>query len=280
MLPNLKNVLVGITHEINGEDAFAALPYGLSLAKAAGAHLTVQAASLRLMLTSPFVCDFAAELVVAENRRLFALAEAAAEKSRGDAQAEGIACTVEAHELSYSDLIAAFTAQARVHDLAVLDTEPVALVLDRDLIEAVLTGSGRPLIVVPAGSDQLRAARIVVAWDGSAKAARAVNDALPFLLAADAVEIVSVEGEKELTDTVPGAAIARHLSRHGIGVNVTVLRAENGDVAETLRRHATLSLADMVVMGAFVHSRLKQMVLGGVTQSLLKSCPVPLFLSH
>jgi nucleotide-binding universal stress UspA family protein len=280
MLSNLKNILVGVTHEINDDNVFSALPYSLSLAGTAGAHMTVQAASLKLILTSPFVTTYAAGLVAAENRRLLALAEAAAEQGRQEAQAAGLSCTVEANELTYSELLATFTGQARVHDLTILDAEPVAVALDRGLIEAVLTGSGRPLIVVPKGQDQFKSRRVVIAWDGSANAARAVNDALPFLRAAEAVDVVSVIGEKDLSRTVPGAEIARHLTRHGVVVSVTSLEAVDGDVAETLRRHAALFQADLLVMGGFVHSRLRQMVFGGVTQSLLTTCAVPLFLSY
>jgi nucleotide-binding universal stress UspA family protein len=277
---DLKNLLVGLTQESHEAEVSSALAYGLSLAQAAGAHLTIQAASLKLILTSSFVGHFATELVAAENRRLHRLAQMAAEEGRQNATASGVTCIAETRELPYPDLLDAFTAQARVHDLTVLDAEPVALALDRDLIEAVLTQSGRPLIVVPLGHDRFRAARIVVAWDGSARAARAVNDAMPLLKKAGSVDVVSVEGEKDLSGMVAGANLARHLVRHGIDVEVTTLRAENGDVAETLRRHATLYQADLLVMGAFVHSRVRQMVLGGVTQSLLKHCDVPLLLSY
>lgn len=94
------------------------------------------------------------------------------------------------------------------------------------------------------------------------------------------MELISVTGEKDWRDTVPGAEIAPHLTRHGIGASVLNLPALDGDVAETLRRRAQLTQADMIVMGAYVHARLRQMVLGGTTQSLLKDCPVPLFLSY
>jgi nucleotide-binding universal stress UspA family protein len=144
----------------------------------------------------------------------------------------------------------------------------------------VLTDSGRPLIVVPQGHEVFAGDRILVAWDGSAKAARALNDALPFLRAASHVELVSVTGEKELRPAVSGADLAPHITRHGIKVGELTLPALDGDVAETLRHHDNLIRADMIVMGAYVHSRLRQMMLGGTTRSLLKNCPVPLFLSH
>jgi nucleotide-binding universal stress UspA family protein len=280
MLQQIKSVLIGVTEEGDDQEVSSALRYGISLAQDAGAHATIQAAAVKLVLTHAFVSDFAAGLVATENQRLQTLAQAAADKARRDAEAAGVICTSEAPQLTYPDLVRSFTSQAHVHDLTVLDAEPVAIALDRGLIEHMLFESGRPLIVVPPGRDVFSSARVIVAWDGSAKAARAMNDALPFLRAAEQVEVVTVSGEKDMSTSLPGAEVAPHLVRHGVNVSVVELEVENGDVAETLRRRAILSRADMIVMGAFVHSRLRQMVLGGVTQSLLKSCPVPLLLSH
>ena len=279
MLQNIRSILIGITEEGDAEERSSALTYGLALARQANAHVTVQAASLKLTVTHAFISAFAEGLVAAENRRLDGLARAVADSSQRAAAASGLACTAQAPQLAYPDLIRSFSSLARAHDLTVLDAEPIALALDRGLIEAVLTDSGRPLIVVPQGRDTFAGDRIVVTWDDSAKAARALNDALPFLRAAAQVELISVTGEKELGHTVPGAEIARHLTRHGVTVNVLALPAMNGDVAETLRNHAHLTRADMIVMGAYVHSRLRETMLGGTTQSLLKDTPVPLFLS-
>ena len=121
--------------------------------------------------------------------------------------------------------------------------------------------------------------RVVIAWYGSAQAARAANDALPFLRAAEAVEIVSVVGEKDLSTSAAGAEFAPHLARHGVNVSVNVLPVV-GDVTEPLRTQVGLFRADMLVMGAYRHSRLQEWFLGGVTQSLLSRSPVPLFLAH
>ena len=223
---------------------------------------------------------FASRLVEAENRRLHALAEAVARSAQAEAAAAGVICSTETPHLEYPDLLASFADQARVHDLTVLDAEPEALDLDRGLLERLVTGSGRPLLIVPRGTEVFRGRRIIVAWDGSAKAARAASDALPFMRAADAVEVVSVTGEKDLAGTLAGAALAPHLARHGVPVSVSDVAAQDGDVAQTLRNHADLFGADMIVMGAYVHSRLREFVFGGVTESLLKRSPVPLFLSH
>src|SRR5215203_187649 len=105
-----------------------------------------------------------------------------------------------------------------------------------------------------------------------ARGQRALNDAMPLLRAADAVEVVSVGGEKDLSGAVSGTEVASHLARHGVNVSVENLVAKQGDVAESLRGQASLSRADIIVMGAYAHSRVRQIVLGGVTQSLLKEC--------
>ncbi len=273
MVQNIEDVLVGLTKESGPDEISSALGYGLSLAQQAGAHVTVQTFSVKLQLTNQWIATFAAGLVQAENQRFHALAQAAAASAR-------VACSTVSQHLSYRELAVAFRTQARLHDLTIVDAEPEALVPDRELIGALLMGSGRPLLVVPPGWDTFQARRILFAWDGSARAARAAADALPFLQAAEAVEVVAVTGEKDLPVTVPGADIAPHLTRHGVNVKVRPLPALRGDVAETLRNHATLTLADIIVMGGYVHSRLREMVFGGVTQSLLRQSPVPLFMAY
>lgn len=277
-LTTVKNVLIGFTEE--EERPSSALSYGLSLARDAGAHVTALSASVKLMMAHAIVSEMAAGLVAAENQRVRELAEIAAETARRRALAEGIPCTVEAVQLHYAELVETFAMLCRVHDLAVVDADADLLTVDRSFIEQALFSSGRPVIVVPRGADTYKADRVMVAWDGSAKAARALNDALPFLQNAKTVEIVCVTGEKDLSKAVPGAEIAPHLVRHGIQPVVTELVAHKGDAAETLRNHAVLTKTDMIVMGAFVHSRLRQTVFGGVTQSMLKAAPAPLFLSY
>jgi nucleotide-binding universal stress UspA family protein len=280
VIQNIKSILIGLTKEFGPDETSPALGYGLSLAREAGAHATVQAASVKLVLPTAWTSKLASGLVAAENRRLHALAETAASSARADAAATGVICTTQAPHMGYPELRAAFTQQARLHDLTILDTEPSAAHLDRGLIEALLTQSGRPLLIVPTGQDACRCRRVLLAWDGSARAARAAGDALPFMRAAEAVDVVSVTGEKDLPETILGADIAPHLARHGANVTVHNLPMRGGNVADALRDAAERFGADMIVMGGFVHSRLREMLLGGVTQSLLKASPAPLFMSY
>ncbi|MGN7124493.1 universal stress protein [Methylorubrum thiocyanatum] len=274
-----RDILVCLTEEGRGDEAADALAYALSLAGMTGAHLTVQSAARRLTVVAGRSWGIVQDLVADENRRLRSLAQALAERSVSDAASAGVTCAAEAPMLAYPDLIARLTARARLADLTILDAEAREADLDRDLIDGVLFRSGRPVIVVPPGWNGFHAHRVVIAWDGSAQAVRAANDALPFLRAAEAVEIVSVVGEKDLSTSVAGSEFAPHLARHGVNVSVNVLPVV-GDVTETLRTQIGLFRADMLVMGAYRHSRLQEWFLGGVTQSLLSRSPVPLFLAH
>lgn len=281
MLANVKSILIGITYDTGEADkASSALPYGLSLARQAQARITAQSASVRITVPNSIVSNLASGLVSAENRRLDTLAKTASETARSSAQLAGLDCTTEHLQLSYGDLVESFLARARLNDLAVLDAERSPLSADRGLIEAALFESGRPVIVVPEGVSEFSARRILIAWDGSARASRAVHDALPFLKQADHVEIVRVTGEKDLSRAIAGSELAPYLESHSVRATVTNLAAEGGDAAGTLRRYAAEGAFEMIVMGAFVHSWMRQMVLGGVTRSLLDDTPVPLFLSY
>lgn len=263
MVQNIKSILIGLTKEFGRDETSSALAYGISLAQQAGAHATIQAASIKLSLSSAGVTKVVAGLVREENQRLHSLAQAAARAAEAQASSAGVACSTESPHLSYPELLAVFRTQARLHDLTIVDAESESLAIDRGLIEALLMESGRPLLVVPATQDVFRAKRIILAWDGSGRAARSAADALPFLRA---------------TPTCSDAAL--HLSRHGVHVKAQTLPVLNGDVAETLRKHAMLIHADLIVMGGYVHSRLRELVFGGVTQSLLKQSPVPLFMAY
>ena len=279
MAPSIKSIFTAYTEEGQGEQE-AALGYALSLAQQAGAHLTIQAAAMRYAVPASVVGDFGTAFITAENRRIGALAERFAALARTSASLAGVASTIETPQLVYAELSDRLVSEARVHDLSVLDLEKDAAERDRGLIEAALFDSGRPVIIVPPDAETFAAGRILIAWDGSAAAARTVAEARPFLPGAE-VEILSVTGEKDLSRLVAGAELAPHLARHGASVTVRNLALSGAhDVAETIRQEAREFGAELIVCGAYKHSRLREWLLGGVTQSLLKSCPLPLLMSR
>jgi nucleotide-binding universal stress UspA family protein len=280
MFEAIKNILVSLTEEGRNEST-TALPFALFLAETAGAHLTIHAASLRLKLPSAMVSRMAARLVAEENRRLAALADRLASEAQREAGLSGVSCSIEIPHLPYADLRATLISQARVHDLAIFDAQESLLMPDSGLIEAALFESGRPILIVPNDHAAILPKRVLIAWDGSARAARAVTDALPFLKAADVVEVFTIVGEKDLSNSVPGAELAPRLAHHGIKVTVKdrpLMRG--GNVSDTLRDQIGLSRADMIVMGAYVHSRLQEWILGGLTRSMLVGSPVIVSMSH
>ncbi|MGN8092021.1 universal stress protein [Methylobacterium sp. 22177] len=278
-LAGIRDILVGTAVEGEREEASSAIGYGLTLAKAAGAHLTVQSASWRLSGDDAWLGEFDYEGVSVVDRRLDELARSIAERSAGDAAQAGVVCTTEAPSLPYPEIVSRLATRARLYDLTVLDIGPRTYDLDREMVEKALFHSGRPVIAVPPGRDAFVARRIIVAWDGSAQAARAANDALPFLRSAEAVEIVSVGTGAEIHEAVPGAEFAPHLARHGVNVSVNDL-PKRDSVADTLRAQAGLFRADMIVMGAYRHSPTREYFFGGVTRSFLRGSPAALFLSR
>ena len=280
MIQGIKDILVGVTRADENSGSASALDYALSLAGQASACLSVQAASVRVQLRSAWTTGFATNLVGEENRRRQRLAEAVAAEANNRAKAAGLTCTTDTPHLPYPDLLDSFAFKARLHDLTVYAAEPESLGLGRGVIETLLTQSGRPLIVVPSQKKTFSCRRIVIAWDGSDRAARAANDALPLLHAAEAVEIVSVLGEKHISDDGMGTKFVPHLARHGIQASVASPSVQDGDVAATLRTAAAKFGADLIVMGGYFHSRTRELIFGGVTQSLLKNSEQPLFMSY
>ncbi|MDO8978820.1 MAG: universal stress protein [Afipia sp.] len=179
----------------------------------------------------------------------------------------------------FPDLV---TEYARLRDLAIIpmpDTDTV----ERWLAETLIFGSGRPTVVLPERPRWSRAVAlntVVVAWDFSRNSSRAVADALPILKKAKLVSVLTVTNEKVFSSGRSGTELAKYLARHGVNVVLDEVDAEGRDIATVFESHLTLRDADLLVMGAYGHSRFREFVLGGATRSMLLRPPVPVFLSH
>lgn len=155
----------------------------------------------------------------------------------------------------------------------------------RDTIERTLLTVGRPCLLVPyIGAPAVIGRRAVVAWDAGRESARAAYDSLPFLQAAEAVHIVVVNptrtGRGEGHGQEPGADIALTLARHGVKAETHHIVAEDIEAADTLLSRLSDLDADLLVMGAYGHARWRELVLGGVTRSILEHMTVPVLMSH
>jgi nucleotide-binding universal stress UspA family protein len=177
----------------------------------------------------------------------------------------------------------------RVVDLVVLgqptqDAPPIT----REITDKAALALGRPVLFVPfAGFSGSLGKRVLVAWDGGRESARAVNDALPLLVQAEHVVVMSVEppvrdtARKNAGDEISkGADIALHLARHGVKAETVRDTASPQFVGEKLLEQVERQRADLVVMGAYGHSRVKEIVLGGATRHMLKHATVPVLMSH
>jgi nucleotide-binding universal stress UspA family protein len=150
-------------------------------------------------------------------------------------------------------------------------------------IGGLLMESGIPVLMVPGGSASatIPPRRVVIGWKPTREATRALHDALPFLQAAEQVDLLIVipqggEGHGEQL----GNDVATHVAQHGVQVNVVIRPAGEDTVAATLLKHAATIQADLIVVGGYGHSRLREWMLGGVTRELLGTATVPVFFSH
>ena len=175
-----------------------------------------------------------------------------------------------------------FSRIARRFDLAVVgQTDPKGSAAEAIISENTLFESGGPVIVVPyIHKAQFKLDRVMVCWDGSRPAARAIADAMPLLERAGNIEVVIIANERGKQDQIEGADMGQHLARHGLKVEVNRIMRTNLDVANVLLSHSADSDANFIVMGGYGHSRLREFVLGGVTRTMLHSMTVPVLMSH
>jgi nucleotide-binding universal stress UspA family protein len=187
---------------------------------------------------------------------------------------------------STADALEATALSARYADLVVVgqydDNAKTDPGVAPNFVEELVLSVGRPVLVVPyAGKFQSMGKRALVAWNASRESARAVHDALPFLQKADQVQVVAFNPEKgsEHGD-VPGADIGLMLARHGVRVQAAQQHAEGLDVGSQILSRAADVDADLIVMGAYGHSRMRELVLGGATRTIVEAMTVPVLLSH
>jgi nucleotide-binding universal stress UspA family protein len=173
-----------------------------------------------------------------------------------------------------------FSLRLRTADIAVLTQhQPDDLERVGDLFaEAALFQSGRPMIVVPRNYiGGFSAGRVVIAWDGSVHAARAVAAAMPLMSSASEIEVCIVQ-EASKGDNLRGNELVTHLRRHGL--NAGLAERNDADIPQAIVREAEAFRAALVVMGGYGHSRFREFVFGGVTRLMLSKTPVPVLMAH
>lgn len=253
------------------------------LAASFGAHITGVSATGLCMDPIRGAGDDAARYMAASRRRLLAqtalhgemLSEVMA------AHAPGVPFS---HRVVEEENGWVLAQEARVADLVVM-ARPVATQevasLGAGEAEYVLLNAGRPLLLVPQEYRRLHGGNVAIAWDGQREAARAVADAMPLLLRASQVTIVGIwddRGEPQ-ADAAPVAGLRHYLQRHGVVAGVHNVQTA-GTVGAQLLEAVSALRADMLVAGGYGHSRMRELIMGGTTRTLMHHASVPLLLSH
>ncbi len=274
----LKDIVVNLglgSHDPAGE-------YAVSLADAFQAHLLGVAFSFEPVIPGMVMGGIPPEFIDSQRAESDKKARAAVARFEKAAKQAGVSVETRIISSSISGAADQFGQLARRFDLVVVgQPEGDKAAPDEVVDEGVLFESGRPVIFVPfIQKIGVKLDRVMVCWDGSRAATRAVADSIPILQKAKTVEIVLVAAKGFKADEAPGVDLAKHLARHGLQVTLKRITSPEIDIASTILSYAADSNADMIVMGGYGHSRLREFVLGGVTRSILETMTVPALMSH
>jgi nucleotide-binding universal stress UspA family protein len=271
----IKDILVNLSY---GASQDGVSNYALSVAETFGAHIMGTA-------FYPAVVggvDLSANFIRAQQAEAREHAESVATAFDEATRRAGVSAETRRIEADIGDVPTQFAHIARRFDLSVIGQ----FERDRDhrtniVIEAALFDSGRPVLIVPfIQKDRLKLDHVMVCWDGSRAATRAIADAMPFLTRSRKASIVVGDTQSAKSADLPGADIATHLSRHGVNATVERIPVSKIDVSNAILSNAADTSADLIVMGGYGHSRLREFILGGTTRGMLASMTKPTLMSH
>ncbi len=265
-----------------GEDGGFAGDFAVSVANMLDAHLAGVAFVYAAIIPEGAIGYIPPEVIESQQRESQSTAQAAVDRFSAVATRAGVAAEPIMLSASFAGAGEQFGLIARRFDLAIVgQAEPDKGAVEQLVTESALFESGRPVIIVPyIQKAPLKLDRVMVCWDGSRAATRAIGDAMPLLERSGAVEVVIVTNERGKQDEISGADMGQHLARHGLKVDVKRMAGGKIDVADALLSHAADSSADFMVMGGYGHSRLREFVLGGATRTILSSMTIPVLMSH
>ncbi|TCL69679.1 universal stress protein [Rhizobium sp. BK251] len=256
----------------------------IELCRPGDAHLSVLVVSLA---APPPIGAYGAALSTGwleERERDIAKVEEQAAKVKVLLEPQGISFDVQSLYTEFGWADSRIGERARYADLVLIGGRTLANeYLAARALSGALFESPTPVLATPKGqAATLQPRRVIVAWDSRDEAGHAIRAAMQFLNKAESVHIVMVDPDASprVHGEEPGADIATYLARHGANAIVEVMASGGRAVDEVLRRHASDIGADMIVMGAYSHSRLRERIFGGVTRSMLEEARLPLFLAR
>lgn len=277
----IKGILVQVD---GGKAAPARYEAAMRLAQAHDAHVTGLCLAVEPPVPATILGMVPPEVFTTQRQVVLEQAEAAMAQFRFGIEKAGIEGDGRIVQVPGADDVDVFVEQARHVDIVMLgqsDPDEIASVRPGFAADVVM-GCGRPVIVIPlAGVAATLGQRVLVAWNGSREATRAVNDAMPILEQAHAVTVLSVNPEMSgCGRRDPGADISLHLARHGVKVTAARTITRDISVGDAVLADIADNGIDLLVMGAYGHSRLREFTLGGVTRDLLAHMTAPVLMSH
>lgn len=258
-----------------------AINSAIALATKLDAQLSIAIGALQITIPNLLSSATVEDLIGNENKRSKDSAAAMRDKIADLARKSGIPVHMETLIGDLGQLKSRFANRARVHGLVYAEAGIPGELLGGALIEPLLFESGRPVLVVPNSyTSPISFDHVLIAWDGSASAARAVWDSIPLLRLAKTIEIVTVTGEKNLQEVPAANTLAPMLSYLGKETRVSVITFDGGTAAGLIMKHAAKINAGLIVQGAYGRSRWSELVLGGVTREMLRESTLPVLMSH
>ena len=278
----LKDLLVQVDGSRSGPARYEA---AIRLAQDHRAHLTGLCLGVEPPIPATIMGMVPPDIIESQHQAIKEEAEAAAASFRLAVEKAGLSGECRTVQGFAFDAVDVFVEHARHVDLAILEqSDPdEGSPLGESFTADVIMACGRPVIAVPyVGVPAMLGQRVLVAWDGGREATRAVNDALPILEKASSVTVLSVNPQMSSDGRRrdPGADISLHLARHGVKVAAARTIAREISVGDALLAEIASNSIDLLVMGAYGHSRLREFVLGGATRELLQHMTAPVLMSH
>ena len=234
--------------------------YAVSVAETLEAHLTGVAVAFVPSIPGASLGYLPIETIEAQQRENEMAAEDAVDHFTAASAKAGVAAERRVLRTGFPAAAEQFSRIARRFDLAIVgQVEPDVNSVEAAIAESTLFDSGRPIVIVPyIQKAPLTLERVMVCWDGSRAAARAIADAMPLLERAGSVQVVIVTSERGKYDQIEGADMGAHLARHGLNVEVTRTALGDIDVADVILSRAADMSTDFIVMGGYGHSRLRE----------------------
>ena len=262
------------------------LDAAVGLAKRKQAHLIGVAFALESSLLQFYGEKFAPELHAKQESIARAATDAAVNRFNQITRQAEVSAEVKVVEATIMNIAEKLAFLARHVDIVFLEQpnpdRPNRQLL-ASLLDGVLFNTGRPAYIAPyVGLREVSVRKAVIAWDGGYKAARAVNDAIPLLQDRGETTVLVIDGDKHkgAHGPKPGADIKAHLERHGINAEIEKYPSGDFGIATTILNYVSDGGADLLILGAYGHSRIRERAFGGVTRTILQQMTVPVLMAN